>query len=223
MKKDVDIRVEIDPSFEGMEVLIKARERSPLVEDIIHAIDQCAGELYPRIMVYQGETRKMLRQQEILRVYTENRKLIVRTDEDLFEARSTLREIEKVLESRSFVRISRFEIVNMGRSISFENTVIVMTSNAGAADKDSGVGFNKTDTEIAADLGRTEDSISSKRRTLGLRDDSKCKRRWRPAEDKKLKKYYNQGISAYDIGQLLGRSLESVEGRLHRLRKAGRL
>ena len=120
MKKDVDIRVEIDLSFEGTEVLIKAGERTPLVEDIIHAIDQCAGELYPRIMVYQGDTRKMLRQQEILRVYTENRKLIVRTDEDLFEARSTLREIEKVLESRSFVRISRFEIVNMGRSISFD-------------------------------------------------------------------------------------------------------
>lgn len=83
--------------------------------------------------------------------------------------------------------------------------------------------LGQTDTEIAADLGRTEDSVYNKRRSLGLRDDSKCKRHWRPAEDKKLKKYYNQGISAYDIGQLLGRSLESVEGRLHRLRKAGKL
>lgn len=83
--------------------------------------------------------------------------------------------------------------------------------------------LGQTDTEIAADLGRTEDSVYNKRRALGLRDDSKCKRHWRPAEDKKLKKYYNQGISAYDIGQLLGRSLDSVEGRLHRLRKAGRL
>lgn len=83
--------------------------------------------------------------------------------------------------------------------------------------------LGQTDTEIAADLGRTVDSIKNKRRALGLCDDSKCKRHWRPAEDKKLKKYYNQGISAYDIGQLLGRSLESVEGRLHRLRKAGRL
>lgn len=83
--------------------------------------------------------------------------------------------------------------------------------------------LGQADTEIAADLGRTEDSVYNKRRALGLRDDSKCKRHWRPAEDKKLKKYYNQGISAYDIGQLLGRSLESVEGRLHRLRKAGRL
>lgn len=83
--------------------------------------------------------------------------------------------------------------------------------------------LGQTDTEIAADLGRTEDSIYNKRRTLGLRDDSKCKRHWRSGEDKKLIKYYNQGVSAYDIGQLLGRSLEGVEGRLHRLRKAGKV
>lgn len=40
---------------------------------------------------------------------------------------------------------------SQGRAVSFENTVIVMTSNAGSTDKDTGVGFNKTDTEIATD------------------------------------------------------------------------
>ncbi len=35
-----------------------------------------------------------------------------------------------------------------GRSVSFENTVIVMTSNAGSTDKDTGVGFNKTSADI---------------------------------------------------------------------------
>ena len=40
---------------------------------------------------------------------------------------------------------------SQGRSVSFENTVIVMTSNAGSTDKDTGVGFNKTDAEVATD------------------------------------------------------------------------
>lgn len=40
---------------------------------------------------------------------------------------------------------------SQGRSVSFENTVIVMTSNAGSADRDTGVGFNKTDSDIAKD------------------------------------------------------------------------
>lgn len=40
---------------------------------------------------------------------------------------------------------------SQGRSVSFENTVIVMTSNAGSTDRDAGVGFNKTDSDIAKD------------------------------------------------------------------------
>ncbi len=38
-----------------------------------------------------------------------------------------------------------------GRSISFENTVIAMTSNAGSTDKTTGVGFNKTQAEISSE------------------------------------------------------------------------
>ncbi len=36
-----------------------------------------------------------------------------------------------------------------GRSVSFENTVIVMTSNAGSIDKNIGVGFNKSENDIS--------------------------------------------------------------------------
>ena len=36
-----------------------------------------------------------------------------------------------------------------GRSVSFENTIIVMTSNAGSTDKSTGMGFNKTEGEIS--------------------------------------------------------------------------
>ncbi|MBQ5334657.1 MAG: ATP-dependent Clp protease ATP-binding subunit [Oscillospiraceae bacterium] len=38
-----------------------------------------------------------------------------------------------------------------GRSVNFENTVIVMTSNAGSTDKSTGVGFNRTEGEISRD------------------------------------------------------------------------
>lgn len=82
--------------------------------------------------------------------------------------------------------------------------------------------LGQTDVEIAADMGRTVDSIKNKRRVLRLCDDSKS-RRWRPDEDKKLIKYYNQGIAYYDIGQILGRSLDGVHNRLCKLRKAGRV
>ena len=112
MKNDVTVRVEEDASIDGIEVIIKAEERSALVEDIVLAVERCASDRNPRITVYQGNSRKSLSQQDIIRIYTENRKLIVRTN--------TLRDLEEVLDRESFVRISRFEIVNMTRVEAFD-------------------------------------------------------------------------------------------------------
>ncbi len=38
-----------------------------------------------------------------------------------------------------------------GRSVSFENTIIALTSNAGSIDKSTGVGFNKTEEQVSSD------------------------------------------------------------------------
>jgi ATP-dependent Clp protease ATP-binding subunit ClpA len=42
-----------------------------------------------------------------------------------------------------------------GRNVSFENTVIAMTSNAGSTDKSTGVGFNKTEGDITREKALT--------------------------------------------------------------------
>ena len=36
-----------------------------------------------------------------------------------------------------------------GRTVSFENTIIIMTSNAGSTDRSTGMGFNRTEAEIS--------------------------------------------------------------------------
>ncbi len=38
-----------------------------------------------------------------------------------------------------------------GRSVNFENTVIIMTSNAGSTDKSLGIGFSKTESQVSRD------------------------------------------------------------------------
>ena len=38
---------------------------------------------------------------------------------------------------------------SQGRTVNFENTIIVMTSNAGSTDKSTGIGFNRTENEIS--------------------------------------------------------------------------
>lgn len=38
---------------------------------------------------------------------------------------------------------------SQGRTVNFENTIIVMTSNAGSTDKSTGIGFNKTESDVS--------------------------------------------------------------------------
>ena len=68
-----------------------------------------------------------------------------------------------------------------GRTVNFENTIIVMTSNAGSTDKSTGVGFNRTEEEISKEkalkalkdflrpefVGRVDEIIVFKPLTLG--------------------------------------------------------
>ena len=75
----------------------------------------------------------MINQQEIVRVYTENRHVVISTDTKNYDSRLNLKKLEEKLNSTSFVRISRFEIINLSRvsgfDFSMEGTVQVHFDN----------------------------------------------------------------------------------------------
>ena len=123
MKHKVNIRIEIDSEFTIPEIVIRADQQTDLVDRIVSAIGQCAENDISRIRVYDGNTALLLDQREILRVYTEMRKLIVCSSRGTFEARGTLQNIEKLLDSEHFVRISRFEIINLEKITGFDVSV----------------------------------------------------------------------------------------------------
>ena len=79
--------------------------------------------------------------------------------------------------------------------------------------------LGQTDVEIAADMGRTVDSIHNKRLVLGLV--SKTCPHWTKEEDKKLKRLLNKGLTAPEIGALIGRSAGGVLSRKGKLRQKG--
>ena len=123
MKKTVSVLVQIDPSCDSPDVIIRTNKRTALVENIVRAVEQCVQEEAPYVTAYQGDAAHRIRQQDILRVHTEPRKVIVRTASGLYEARCPLRELEEALDADRFQRISRFEIVNISRIASFDFSV----------------------------------------------------------------------------------------------------
>lgn len=120
MDKKISISFEIDNSCEFPQVIIKADQRSEKIDKIIEAIEQCVYADKSRIPVNDGESIILLEQKDIMRVYTENRRVVVSTEAKDHESRMTLKEFEDILDKRYFVRISRFEIINLSKVFSFD-------------------------------------------------------------------------------------------------------
>ena len=123
MKREAAVRIELDPACHVPEVVIRTEERTAFIDDIISAIERCASDACPKITAYRGDVLCRLSQREVFRVYTQARRLIVSTRSGDYEARCPLRELEEKLDAETFVRISRFEIVNIDRIASFDLSV----------------------------------------------------------------------------------------------------
>ena len=136
MDQRVKVRLELDPSCPVPEVVIRTDHRSELVEKLISAVERCADGDEAPLLVYDGNTALFVDRHEVTRIYTEPRKLMVCTGSRTYEARCSLQEMEDLLDRDRFVRISRFEIINMEKVVGFDVSVsgtIQVTLDDGSA------------------------------------------------------------------------------------------
>ena len=129
MSKLIDICVQVDPAYGSPHVIIKTDRRSPLIEKIIDAIERCTEEEDPDVVCYSDDTVVFLNSEDITRIYSENRKIMVCSEGKTYRSRQTLAELEEKLDESRFVRISRFELVNIrmisGFDLSMAGTIKV--------------------------------------------------------------------------------------------------
>ena len=98
-----------DPDAEEPLVLIIARERSPEVEALLRRISA------PRaISAWDERGETLLSPDEIIRVYTERRRVLVDSERGTFGLRARLYELEARL-GPDFLRISNSELVRRDR------------------------------------------------------------------------------------------------------------
>jgi DNA-binding LytR/AlgR family response regulator len=109
----VDIEVAIDEKYVDPKVTILTREKTGLVESIINAIENVSENEFPLIPAYTEGEMEFVSQRDILRVYIQDRKCILQTDEGLFSVRKNLSRLEEDLNPSRFVRISQSEIINI--------------------------------------------------------------------------------------------------------------
>lgn len=99
-----------DPAAQEVRVRIEARERTAEVEALMRRIQN------PGVIMAYGERGETpLKMDEIIRVYTQRRRVMVDSDRGTYSLRARLYELEEKLDGDAFVRISNSEIVSRRR------------------------------------------------------------------------------------------------------------
>ena len=96
--------------IQGIRILVEARERTAEVEDVIRRLQDPV-----RIPAYGNRGEVLLEAHEIIRFYTQQRRVLVDSDRGTYNLRARIYELEEMLDPDAFVRISNSEIVSRQR------------------------------------------------------------------------------------------------------------
>ena len=116
----INIKLQIEEGRPDISVLIKSGERNEDVEGVIAAIESYSDKRRPKLPAYFHDSMVMLPQMQIIRIFVDGRKVRAQTSDRIYDIRMPLKLVEEVLDARSFVRISKSEIINLSRVKSFD-------------------------------------------------------------------------------------------------------
>ena len=119
--KKVHIRFEQDASLDHIDVVIRAPDQDDSVTDLINRISAWPPDM---LTAYDdnGNVRK-LDQKKIVLASVNGKVVDLITDDGIWHIRQTLQNLEDNLDKQRFVRISRYEIVNVEKILKYDFTV----------------------------------------------------------------------------------------------------
>ena len=106
------ILFDIQEKYRDIEIHICCEKRT---KEALGLRDLLEGFLSSKITVHKNQETRSVSSYEIVRIYSESKKVYVRTKEETFEVRDRLYVLEESLGDRGFVRISNSEIVNISQ------------------------------------------------------------------------------------------------------------
>ena len=108
----MDIEIKVDENYENPKVVIYTKQVDKNVSDIIDSISNVNQEV---LKAYKDEKMYILHQKDIESIYSENGKIYVRCEKEIYTIKNRLYELENLLNKRKFIRISNSEIINFER------------------------------------------------------------------------------------------------------------
>ncbi|MCR4804434.1 MAG: LytTR family transcriptional regulator DNA-binding domain-containing protein [Clostridia bacterium] len=120
-KRKVQIRFEQVDSIDGIDVLVRARDRG---EEVEHLLARIAGQK-PEALTVTDEHGALLRLDPdgIVSVSIDGRQVRIAAEGGSYRVRQSLQSLEESLDPDKFVRISRYELVNLDKVSRYDFTL----------------------------------------------------------------------------------------------------
>lgn len=121
---------DIQEKYEEIEIHLCNRERSAELFEIRSLLENILGT---KIKVHKNQEYKTVLPAEIVRIYSQNKRVYVRTQNECYEVNDRIYVLEELLQDRGFVRISNSELVNVRQiekmDMSYAGTIKMLLKN----------------------------------------------------------------------------------------------
>lgn len=115
------MRFERDPSLDHVDIIFRAPEQDDSVLKLMETLSNYSSDSF-EIVDEKGNIRKIL-QDEIISVSVSGKIVKFITENGKWSTRQTLQSIEALLDEQHFIRISRYEIINLDKVLRYDFTV----------------------------------------------------------------------------------------------------
>ena len=116
--KDIEVRFVEEPDADRIRICVTGPADDPELRSLLDRIIREAGR---KLTVFDGEGAvRALAADEIVSASVMGKLISVFTESGTYYMKTPLQNLESMLDSRSFLRISRFEIVNLRKVVRYE-------------------------------------------------------------------------------------------------------
>ena len=119
--KKINIRFEQDKTLDAIDIVIRASEKDG---DIDQLIDQLSQNMPQKLTVLDRDGCPcVVEENDVITVTSDGKQVRVLTSNGIYSAKQTLQNVEAILNGRLFLRISRFELVNLAKIRKYDFTI----------------------------------------------------------------------------------------------------
>lgn len=118
--KKINVRFERDETTEDIDIVIRAKEKDDQITAIIEKLN--AREPFKLTVLDRDNCSCVIDEEEIVFVSADGKNVRITATSGIYFAKKSLQSVEELL-SRKFLRVSRFELINLTKVYKYDFTI----------------------------------------------------------------------------------------------------